>query len=58
MEELEKLLATLEPGETLARLLPVMGEIMAHLDEEARIDCVRQLLGGQSDDKLSGMVNL
>lgn len=58
MEELERVLAPLEPGEALARLLPVMGRIMAHLDEEARINWVRELLGGWSDDKLSGMVNL
>jgi len=58
MKELQQILDTMEPTDALTRLLPLMKSLLAHLDEEARVQHVLQLLGGAGEDKVGSMVNL
>ena len=58
MKELRQILATLEPAEALAALLPELKTIMTHVDEEARHRFVAEMIGGPEGDKVSSMVDL
>lgn len=58
MKELQQILDTMEPAEALAKFLPVLKSLLSHLDEEARVQHVLQLLGGAGEDKVGSMVNL
>jgi len=58
MEELRQILASLEPAEALNVLLPRVRELLALLDEQARLAFVEGLLGGPEGDKVSSMVQL
>jgi len=58
MKNFEKLLAGLEPGETLEALLPIIRTSLSHLDEDARVGWVTRLIGERNDNSLSGLVNL
>lgn len=58
MKELQQIIDTLEPTAALAKLLPVLKSLLSHLDEEARVQHVLQLLGGGGEDKVGSMVNL
>lgn len=58
MKKLQELLLRMEPGEALAALGPELKKIMAHLDEEARVNFVTEMLGGAEGDKLSSLVDL
>lgn len=58
MKKLQQMLDTMEPAEALAKLLPMLKTLLSHLDEEARVQQVLQLLGGAGEDKIGSMVNL
>ena len=58
MQELEKILAGLEPDAALERLLPLARQLLAHLDDDSRRQWFFRLLEGEDQDKLTGMVNL
>lgn len=58
MKELRRILATMEPAEALAVLLPELKTILAHVDEEDRHRFVAEVIGGPEGDKVSSMVDL
>jgi len=58
MEKLQHILDSIEPGELLAMLGPVLKKNLIHLGEEARVGFVLSLLGESGVDKVAGMVNL
>jgi len=58
MKVIDQLLERMEPVEALAKLAPVIKNILAHLDEEARISFVTDLIGDGGEDKIASMVNL
>jgi hypothetical protein len=58
-KEIEEILDHLvEPVEALAALTPALKKILAHLDEEARVGFVTDIIEAPSSDKLSSMVHL
>ena len=58
MKDIEQLLEQMEPAEALAKLTPAIKNIFAHLDEEARVRLVTELIGDGGEDKIASMVNL
>ena len=58
MKDIEKLLERLEPSEALTVLTPAIQQILAHLDEEARVRFVTDMIGDAGEDKIVSMVNL
>ena len=58
MKDIEQLLEQMEPAEALAKLTPAIKNILAHLDEEARIRFVTDMIGDGGEDKIASMVNL
>jgi hypothetical protein len=58
MKDIEQLLEQMEPAEALAKLTPAIKNILAHLDEEARVRLVTELIGDGGEDKIASMVNL
>jgi predicted fused transcriptional regulator/phosphomethylpyrimidine kinase len=58
MKDIEQLLEQMEPAEALAKLTPVVKKNLAHLDEEARVRFVTDLIGDGGEDKIASMVNL
>ncbi len=58
MKELQQILETMEPAEALAALAPQLKKILAHLDEDARIGFVTDLIDEAGGDKISSMVDL
>jgi predicted fused transcriptional regulator/phosphomethylpyrimidine kinase len=58
MKEIQQLLEQLEPAEALAKLIPAVKKNLAHLDEEARIRFVTDMIGDGGQDKIASMVNL
>ncbi len=58
MEELQRIMANLEPGEALSAIGPVLKKVLAHLEEEVRVDFVTSLLDDSGGDKVVSMVNL
>ncbi len=58
MKELQQILETMEPAEALAALAPQLKKILAHLDEDARVSFVTDLIDEAGGDKISSMVDL
>ena len=58
MKDIQQLLESMEPAEALAKLTPAIKNILAHLDEEARVGFVKDMIGGSGADKIASMVNL
>lgn len=58
MKDIEQLLEQMEPAEALAKLTPAIKNILVHLDEEARVRLVTELIGDGGEDKIASMVNL
>ena len=58
MEELQRILNNMEPGEALLAIGPVLKKVLTHLDEEVRVDFVTSLLDDPGADKVVSMVNL
>lgn len=58
MEELEKLLAGLEPQEAAGAIAKAAREVFPLLDEEERREVITQMLGEPGGDKVVGLVHL
>jgi len=58
MNELQQILETMEPAEALAALTPQLKTILTHLDEEARVGFVTDIIDEAGSDKISSMVDL
>ena len=58
MDKLQQIINSMEPGEAVAALAPVLKEVLTHLDEDARVGFVTSLLGESGADKVASMVNL
>lgn len=58
MNELQQILATMEPAEALAALTPQLKTILTNLDEEARVNFVTNIIDEADGDKISSMVDL
>jgi hypothetical protein len=58
MTEIEKIMESMEPTEALTALAPALKKILAHLDEDSRVQFVTGLLDEGDSDKVSSMVNL
>lgn len=58
MKELADILDSMEPGEALAALTPLLRNILSHLDEDARVAFVTGLIDEAGGDKVSSMVHL
>lgn len=58
MNELRTIIEAMEPGEALTALSDEIKKVLAHLDEDARVSFVTDLLDGPGQDKVASMVNL
>ncbi len=58
MEELHKIIAQLEPDKALAALAEAAKQILAHLDEQARVEFVVSMIGESGSDKVASLVDL
>ena len=58
MNELQQILATMEPAEALTALTPQLKTILTNLDEEARVNFVTNIIDEADGDKISSMVDL
>lgn len=58
MKDIQRILDKIEPEEALVELVPYIKKIISHLDEEAKVRVVTELIGGTNDDKITSMVNL
>ncbi len=58
MKELQQIIEAMEPDEALTALAPQLKKILAHLDEDARINFVTDLIDEAGSDKISSMVDL
>jgi len=56
--KIEEILDRLEPTEALAALTPGLKKTLAHLDEEARVGFVTDMIEEPGSDKVASMVNL
>ncbi len=58
MEELQKNIARMEPARALAELAAAAKKLLAHLDEQAKVDFVVSMIGESGRDKVASMVDL
>ena len=58
MKELQQIIDRMEPEEALAELVPSVKKLLSHLNEEAKVRFVTELIGGENNDKITSMVNL
>ena len=58
MKELQQIVDTMEPEEALAELVPHVKQLLSHLNEDAKLRFVTELIGGGNNDKITSMVNL
>jgi hypothetical protein len=58
MKDIQQLLESMEPAAALAELTPVIKNILTHLDEEARVSFVTDMISDSREDKISSMVHL
>ena len=58
MKEIQQILDKMEPEEALAEIVPHIKKIISHLDEDAKVRLVTELIGGSNKDKITSMVNL
>jgi uncharacterized tellurite resistance protein B-like protein len=58
MNELQEILDRLEPAAALSALAPALKNILTHLDEEARVKFITDMIDDPDGDKLSSMVHL
>lgn len=58
MKELQKILGRMEPVAALSALTPTLKNILAHLDEEDRVNFIKDMIADPDGDKLSSMVHL
>lgn len=58
MKDLEKILNSMEPAAALAALAPPLKNILVHLEEEARVKFVTDMINAPGEDKVSSLVHL
>ena len=58
MKELQQIIDRMEPEEALLELVPSVKKLLSHLNEEAKVRFVTELIGGENNDKITSMVNL
>lgn len=58
MKELQQVIDRMEPEEALAELVPSVKKLLSHLNEDAKLRFVTELIGGENNDKITSMVNL
>ncbi len=58
MTEIQKIVDQMEPSKALDELTAVTRKLLSHLDEQARVQFVADLIGESGADKIASMVNL
>jgi len=58
MKELQQIIDRMEPEKALAELVPSVKKLLSHLNEDAKLRFVTELIGGENNDKITSMVNL
>jgi hypothetical protein len=58
METFRSLAAGMDPDEALSALAKVVRDLLAQVDQESRLDFVRQFTGDAGGDKVSSLVHL
>lgn len=58
MRKIQDIIDGMEPGEALAELTAAIKGVLGHLDEEARLGFVSDLIDDSGGDKVSSLVNL
>lgn len=58
METLATLIARMAPERALAEITPIIGRLLADLDDAARERFLMNLIGQSEGDKVSSMVHL
>jgi len=58
MDELGKILGSMDPEEAASTIAKAAREIFPLLDEEKRRDVITQMLGEPGEDKVVGLVHL
>jgi hypothetical protein len=58
MKEIQQILDKMEPEEALAELTPLIKSILGHIDEEARVRFVTDMIDETGEDKIGSMVSL
>jgi len=58
MDELFEIISRMTPEEALSGIAPILGRLMADLDEDARERFLMNLVGQSENDKVSSLVHL
>ncbi len=58
MEEIQKIIESMDPEDALAELSKVLKVLFSNLDEEARSQFLWELMGESKGDKVSSLVHL
>ena len=58
MRKIQDIINGMEPGEALGELTAAIKGVLAHLDEEARLSFVSDLIDDSGGDKVASLVNL
>jgi hypothetical protein len=58
MKEIQQILDKMEPEEALAELTPILKSILDHIDEDARVKFVTNMIDETGEDKIGSMVSL
>ncbi len=58
MDELQRIIAAMEPEPALEEIAAAARRLLVHLDEKARVDFVVSLLGRSGADKVASLVDL
>ena len=58
MTEIQKIVDQMEPVQALDELTVAVRKLLSHLDEQARVQFVADLIGESGADKIGSMVNL
>jgi hypothetical protein len=58
MDELFEIISRLTPEEALSRIAPILGGLLADLDNEAREHFLMNLVSQSENDKVSSLVHL
>lgn len=58
MEEIQKIVESMDPEEALAEISKVLKSLFSTLDEDARSEFLWDLMGESGGDKVSSLVHL
>ena len=58
MEEIHKMLTSMDPEEALREIAKALNTLFSVLSEEVRVQFLLNLFGNPKDDKVSSMVHL